>query len=159
MFPQDFKILWMIYLTIFWFSITYIDDILIFFKPLINIISTSITYFNQHYKHINVFLNTIKKVGLVVSAKKIELFVHKSRCHGHHIHKGTIIPIDRPIIFCWQILHGMTNTDMLKNFLKLKLYCRLLQKSGKHCTILYDRIKKKPPALTQLTPKISKNKA
>lgn len=38
-------------------------------------------------------LHTIQKVDLVVAAKKLELFVSKVRFLGHHIHKGTLIPI------------------------------------------------------------------
>ena len=45
------------------FSIVYIDDVLIF--------SSSI---KQHWKHLNNFVQIIKKNGLVVSSQKIKLF-------------------------------------------------------------------------------------
>jgi hypothetical protein len=43
------------------FAIVYIDDVLIFSKSI-----------EEHWKHLNSFLDTIKHSGLVVSAKKIK---------------------------------------------------------------------------------------
>ena len=64
------------------FIIVYIDDALIF-SPNID----------QHFKHVNTFINIIKKNGLVVSASKISLFQTKVRFLGFNIYNGTILPI------------------------------------------------------------------
>ena len=58
-------------------AIVYIDDVLIFSESL-----------NQHWKHLQAFLNTIKLNGLVVSAPKIKLFQTKVRFLGFDIQIG-----------------------------------------------------------------------
>ena len=70
------------------FTIVYIDDDLIY--------SCSI---NEHWKHLYSFLDTIKRNGLVVSAKKIKLFQTKVCFLGYDISEGQICPIDRAIQF------------------------------------------------------------
>lgn len=45
------------------FTIVYIDDILIFSQSL-----------DQHFKHLNIFKELIKRNGMVISSKKIKLF-------------------------------------------------------------------------------------
>lgn len=70
------------------FTIVYIDDVLVY--------SSSI---DEHWKHLNSFLDTIKRNGLVVSAKKVKLFQTKVRFLGYDISEGQIRPIDRAIQF------------------------------------------------------------
>ena len=70
------------------FTIVYIDDVLIY--------SCSI---NEHWKHLYSFLDTIKRNGLAISAKKIKLFQTKVRFLGYDIFEGQIRPIDRAIQF------------------------------------------------------------
>ena len=70
------------------FSSVYIDDVLIFSKSIDN-----------HWKHLDTFVNVIKHYGLVVSTTKINLFKDKIRFLGHNIYKGTLSPIDRAIQF------------------------------------------------------------
>jgi hypothetical protein len=70
------------------FTIVYIDDVLIFSKSI-----------EEHWKHLNAFLETIKHNGLVVSASKIKLFQTKIRFLGFDISEGKIRPIDRAIQF------------------------------------------------------------
>jgi hypothetical protein len=65
------------------FNIVYIDDVLIFSKSI-----------EEHWKHLNSFLDTIKHSGLVVSAKKIKLFQTKIKILGFDISEGQIHPID-----------------------------------------------------------------
>ena len=48
------------------FSIVYIDDVLIFSKSI-----------DDHWKHLDIFVNVIKRNGLIVSATKINLFKDK----------------------------------------------------------------------------------
>lgn len=45
------------------FIIVYIDDVLVYSRNL-----------DEHFKQSKAFLNTVKQVGLVVSAKKMKLF-------------------------------------------------------------------------------------
>jgi hypothetical protein len=70
------------------FTIVYIDDVLIFSKSI-----------EEHWKHLNTFLDTIKHSGLVVSSKKIKFFQTKIRFLGFDISEGKIRPIDRAIQF------------------------------------------------------------
>ena len=64
------------------FIIVYIDDVLVY--------SNSI---EQHWKHLNKFVEIVKSNGLSLSATKINLFQTTVRFLGHHIHQGTITPI------------------------------------------------------------------
>jgi len=70
------------------FTIVYIDDVLIFSQSI-----------DQHFKHVNIFINIIQQNGLAVSKSKINLFQTKIRFLGHMIFQGKIIPIDRAIEF------------------------------------------------------------
>ena len=70
------------------FTIVYINDVLVY--------SSSI---DKHWKHLYSFLDTIKRNGLVVSAKKVKLFQTKVRFLGFDISEGQICPIDRVIQF------------------------------------------------------------
>ena len=70
------------------FTIVYIDDVLVY--------SSSI---DEHWKHLYLFLETIKRNGLVVFAKKIKLFQTKVRFLGYDISEGQIRLIDRAIQF------------------------------------------------------------
>ena len=56
------------------FTIVYIDDVLVY--------SSSI---DEHWKHLYSFLETIKRNGLVVSAKKVKLFQTKFHFLGYDI--------------------------------------------------------------------------
>ena len=56
------------------FTIVYIDDVLVY--------SSSI---DEHWKHLYSFLETIKRNGLVVSAKKVKLFQKKFHFLGYDI--------------------------------------------------------------------------
>jgi hypothetical protein len=57
------------------FSIVYIDDVLIFFKSI-----------EEHWKHLNTFVNIVNANGLVVSTSKVKLFQTKVRFLGYNIH-------------------------------------------------------------------------
>ena len=71
------------------FSIVYIDDVLIFSKSI-----------EDHWKHLEIFVNINKHNGLVVLATRIKLFQDKIRFLGHNIYRGTLSPIDKAIQFC-----------------------------------------------------------
>ena len=70
------------------FIIICIDDVLVY--------SDSI---ERHWKHLNKLVQTVKSNGLSLSATKINMFQTKIRFLGHHIHQGTITPIQRSIEF------------------------------------------------------------
>ena len=59
------------------FTIVYIDGVLIFSKSI-----------DEHWKHLNSFLDIIKNSGLVVLAKKIKLFQTNIRFLGFDISEG-----------------------------------------------------------------------
>ena len=59
------------------FTIVYIDDVFVD--------SSSI---DEHWKHLHSFLDTIKRNGLIVSAKKVKLFQTKVRFLGFDISEG-----------------------------------------------------------------------
>ena len=59
--------------------LVYIDDILIFSKNL-----------QDHFKHVRIFMKLVKRNGLVLSKKKMELFQTKIKFLGHTIEDGQI---------------------------------------------------------------------
>ena len=59
------------------FTIVYIDDVLIFSLSL-----------EKHFKHINIFIDVIKRNGMVISLPKIKLFETKIRFLGFEIYLG-----------------------------------------------------------------------
>ena len=88
------------------FTIVYIDNVLVY--------SNSI---NEHWKHLYSFLDTIKRYGLVVSAKKIKLFQTKVHFLGYDISEGLICPIDRAIQFADKFPDVITDKAQLQRFL------------------------------------------
>ena len=86
------------------FIIVYIDDVLVY--------SISI---EQHWKHLNKFVQTVKSNGLSLSTTKINLFQINIIFLGHHIHQGTITPIQRSIEFA----------DKFSNEIKDKKHCNV----------------------------------
>ena len=87
-------------------TIVYIDDVLIFSESL-----------EQHWKHLRVFLHTIKLNGLVVSTPKIKLFQTSVRFLGFNIHHAVIKPIDRVIQFADKFPNQILNKTQLQRFL------------------------------------------
>ena len=88
------------------FLIVYIDDVLVFSKTI-----------DEHFKHLKVFLQTVKKNGLVVSAPKIKLFQTNIRFLGHYISKQTIRPIDRSLEFANKFPDEIKDKTQLQRFL------------------------------------------
>ena len=88
------------------FTIIYIDVVLIY--------SSSI---DEHWKHLYSFLETIKRNGLVFSAKKIKLFQTKVQFLGYDIVEGQIFPIDRAIQFANKFSDVITDKTQLQRFL------------------------------------------
>jgi hypothetical protein len=81
-------------------------DVLIFSKSI-----------EEHWKHLNSFLDTIKHSGFVVLAKKIKLFQTKIRFLGFDISEGQIHPIDRAIQFTNKFPDVIMDKTQLQRFL------------------------------------------
>ena len=88
------------------FIIVYIDDVLVY--------SVSV---EEHWKHLNKFVHTIKNNGLSLWANKINLFQTKIRFSSHHIYQGTITPIQRSIEFADKFLDEIKDKKQLQRFL------------------------------------------
>ena len=117
------------------FTIVYIDDILVY--------SSSI---DEHGKHLYLFLETIKRNGLVVSAKKIKLFQTKVRFLGYDISEGQIHPIDRVIQFVDKFPDVITDKTQLQRFLgSLNYVANFYKDMRKQCKPLFDRLQNNHP--------------
>jgi hypothetical protein len=120
------------------FTIVYIDDVLIFSKSI-----------EEHWKHLNAFLETIKHNGLVVSASKIKLFQTKIRFLGFDISEGKIRPIDRAIQFADKFPDVITEKTQLQRFLgSLNYIADFYKDLRKYCKPLFDRLKGNPSPWT-----------
>ena len=119
-------------------SIVYIDDVLIFSKPI-----------DYHWKHLDIFVKVIKQNGLVVSATKINLFQDKIRFLGHNIYKRTLSPIDKAIQFEDKFPDEIKDKKPLQRFLRsLNYVLDYFQGLRKICRPLYKRLEKNPPPWT-----------
>ena len=117
------------------FTIVYIDDVLVY--------SSSI---DEHWTHLYSFLETIKRNGLVVSAKKGKLFQTKVRFLGYDISKGQIRPINRAIQFAEKFPDIITDETQLQRFLgSLNYVADFYKDMRKQCKPLFDRLKSNPP--------------
>jgi hypothetical protein len=122
------------------FCIVYIDDVLIFSKSI-----------EEHWKHLNSFLDTIKYSGLVVSSPKIKLFQTKIRFLGYNIYRGKISPIDRVIKFADKFPDEILDKSQLQRFLgSLNYVADFYQNLRKQCKPLFDRLQKNPPPWTSV---------
>jgi hypothetical protein len=122
------------------FTIVYIDDVLIFSKSI-----------EEHWKHLNAFLETIKHNGLVVSASKIKLFQTKIRFLGFDISEGKIRPIDRAIQFADKFPDVITEKTQLQRFLgSLNYIADFYKDLRKYCKPLFDRLKGNPSPWTDI---------
>ena len=117
------------------FIIVYIDDVLVF--------SNSI---EQHFKHLDQFYNIVKESGLVVSAKKMKLFLTKIRFLGFEIYQGTIQPISRSIEFSDKFPDKIIDKNQLQRFLGcLNYVSEFIPNLRIICKPLFSRLRKNPP--------------
>mgnify|MGYP004711495473 CR=1 FL=1 len=122
------------------FIIVYIDDVLVFSKNI-----------EQHFKHLNTFLHITQKNDLVVSQKKISLFQTKIRFLEHHIHQGTITPINRSIQFANKFPDQIFDKQQLQRFLGCLNYVSdFIPNISNLAKPLYDRLKTTPPLWTDI---------
>ena len=93
------------------------------------------------------FLDTIKRNGLVVFAKKIKLFQTKVRFLSYDISEGQICPIDKAIQFADKFPGVITDKTQLQRFLRSLNYVADFYKDmRKQCKPLFDRLKSNPPS-------------
>ena len=122
------------------FSIVYIDDVLIFSKSI-----------EDHWKHLEIFVNINKHNGLVVLATRIKLFQDKIRFLGHNIYRGTLSPIDKAIQFAEKFSDEIKDKNQLQRFLgSLNYISDYFQGLRKICRPLYKRLEKNPPPWTDI---------
>jgi hypothetical protein len=116
------------------YSIDYIDDVLNFSKSI-----------EEHWKHLNSFLEVIKVNGLVVSATKIKLFQTNIRFLEFNIHQSKISPISRVIQFADKFLDEILEKTQLQRFLgSLNYVADFYQNLWKKCKPLFDRLQANP---------------
>ncbi|KAK0602627.1 hypothetical protein LWI29_035373 [Acer saccharum] len=121
------------------FSIVYIDDVLIYSDNI-----------DQHWKHLDIFLQTAKHQGLVVSAPKIVLYQTKIRFLGHNIERGTILPIQRSLEFADKFPDVIKDKTQLQRFLGcLNYIANFCQQLRIICKPLFQRLKKNPAPWTE----------
>ena len=116
------------------FTIVYIDNILVYSN------ST-----DEHWKHLYSFLDTVKRKGLVVSAKKIKLFQTKVHFLGYDITEGQILPNDRVIQFADKFSDVINDKTQLQRFLgSLNYVVDFYKDIRKKCKPLFDRLQSNP---------------
>jgi hypothetical protein len=122
------------------YSIVYIDDVLIFSKSI-----------EEHWKHLNSFLEVSKINGLVVFATKIKLFQTNIRFLGYNIHESKISLINRVIQFVDKFLNEILEKIQLQRFLgDLNYAVDFYQNLRKKCKPLFDRLQTNPPPWTNV---------
>jgi hypothetical protein len=128
------------------YSIVYVDDILIFSKSI-----------EEHWKHLNSFLEVIKVNGLVVSATKIKLFQTNIRFLGYNIHESKISPVSRVIRFANKFPNEILEKTQLQRFLgSFNYVANFYQNLRKKCKPLFDRLQTNPPPWTDVHTSIVK---
>ena len=96
-------------------------------------------------------MDTIKRNGLVVSAKKIKLFQTKVCFLGYDISKGQIHPIDKAIQFANKFPDVITDKTQLQRFLRsLNYVADFYKDTRKQCKPLFDRLKSNSPPWSEV---------
>ena len=114
--------------------IIYIDDVLLF--------SSSI---EEHLKHLNKLIQTVKENSLHISTSKMNLFQTKIKFLAHHIQKGTITPIQRSIQFVDKFSNEIKDKQQLQLFLRsLNYVSNFIKDLSQICAPLSQRLKKDP---------------
>ena len=89
---------------------------------------------------------TIKRNGIVDSAKKIKLFQTKVRFLGYDICEGQIRPINRAIQFADKFPDVITDKTQLQRFLgSLNYVANFYKDMRKQCKPLFGMLKSNPP--------------
>ncbi|RDX73611.1 Orf V, partial [Mucuna pruriens] len=107
------------------FTIVYIDDVLVFSESI-----------DQHFRHLQIFINIIKQNGLTIRL-------------GHNIYQGMIIPIERSIEFANKFPNQILDKTQLQRFLGCLNYVgEFVPYLNNIVKALHDRLKKNPPEWT-----------
>lgn len=86
--------------------IVYIDDVLIFSKSV-----------EEHFKHVQIFRQVVKRSGLVLSKKKMELFQTKIKFLGYTIEDGQITLQSHALEFADKFPYMIIDKKQLQRFL------------------------------------------
>ena len=121
------------------FCIVYIDDILVFSKTI-----------DQHFKHLRILKDVIRKQGLVMSAPKMKLFQTEIRFLGHNIARGQTEPTGQSIEFASKFPDELREKTQLQRFLgSLNYISDYYQNLAQDSAILYSRLRKVPLPWTE----------
>ena len=105
-----------------------------------------VRFYSDIWNNTQLNCSTIKRYGLVVSAKKIKLFQTKVRFLGYDISEGQIRPIDRAIQFADKFPDVIIDKIQLQRFLgSLNYVADFYKDMRKQCKLLFDRLKSNPP--------------
>jgi hypothetical protein len=114
--------------------ITYIDDILDFSNTV-----------DQHFKHLKVLREVIRRNGLVLSAPKMKLFQTTIRFLGFNISPSSVVPIQRSIEFASKFSDEIRDKTQLQRFLgSLNYIADYYKNLALDCAPLHGRLKKNP---------------
>ena len=115
--------------------LVYIDDVLIFSKNI-----------DDHFKHVNIFMKLVKKNGLVLSKRKIEVFQTSIKFIGHQISNGQISLQQHAIDFADKFPDVLKDKTQLQRFLGcLNYVSSFYQDCASDKKVLNKRLGKNPP--------------
>jgi len=115
--------------------LVYIDGILIFSKNI-----------QDHFKHVHTFVQLVKRNGLVLSKKKIEVFQTSVKFLGHTIFNGQISLQKHALEFSEKFPNIITDKTQCQRFLGcLNYVSNFYQDCAKDRSLLNQRLKKNPP--------------
>ncbi|CAN4103735.1 unnamed protein product [Withania somnifera] len=106
---------------------------------------TTFNDIDSHFKYLLTILKVIKDNGLVVSAKKINLFQTSIRFLGHDLYQGTYKPIGRAIEFSSKFPDSILEKTQLRRFLgSLNYVASFIPNIRLICESLYKRLRNNP---------------
>lgn len=137
--PSNFqKVMDDIFKPYFDWLLVYIDDVLIFSRNL-----------DDHFKHVNIFMNLVRRNGLVLSKKKMELFQTSIKFLGHQITNGQISLQKHAIEFADKFPDVLKDKTQLQRFLGcLNYVSSFYQDCASDRKVLNKRTGKNPPPWT-----------
>jgi len=138
--PSNFqKVMDSIFKPYFDWLLVYIDDILFFSKNI-----------QDHFKHVQTFVQLVKRNGLVLSKKKIAVFQTSVKFLDHAIFNGQISLQKRALEFSEKFTDIIIDKTQLQRFLGcLNYVSNLYQDCAKDRSVLNQRLKKNPLPWTE----------
>ena len=110
------------------FIIVYIDDVLAFSNTI-----------NQHFRHLQTFINVVKRNGLAISASKLILFQTKIRFLGYNIYQSIIGPSMRSLAFIDKFPDETKDKNQLQRCLERLNYISNFFPICDNCAHLYTK--------------------